>query len=289
MKANTITLTQPQLIDSIVQDLGLKPESKPRLIPALLSKILQRFETSKDHHAPWHYRSVIGKLNYQEKCSRPDIAYAVHDQCARFCETPKVEHSDAVKRIGRYLLHTKERGMICSPTEESFQVYADADFAGNWNKDCAQQDSSTARSRSGYVVKYANCSLIWASKLQTEIAFSSTESEYIALSQALREVIPLMRLVKELNKAGFSIHDHSPAVHCKLFEDNSGALEMVKHDKYRPRTKHINIKYHHFREHVDKGLITVHAIRTQDQQADIFTKPLNDSAFAKFRRLIQGW
>jgi hypothetical protein len=81
--------------------------------------------------------------------------------------------------------------------------------------------------------------LIWASKLQTEIAVSSTESEYVALSQSLREVIPIMGLIAELQQEGFNFNNNVPIVSCKAFEDNNGALEMA--------TVH---KYHHFREAV---------------------------------------
>jgi hypothetical protein len=199
--AGTFTLSQTQLIQSILKDLGLQENSNERRTLALSSKIIQQFESSANHSEPWNYRSVVGKLNYLEKSSRPDIAYAVH-QCARFSECPKVEHSTAVKMIRIYLKPTSTMGIICHPTKESFNCYCDADFSGNWNPDIAEHDGSTARSRTGYIVTYAGAPVVWASKLQTEIALSSTESEYVALSQSLREVLPLMRLVKELKEAG---------------------------------------------------------------------------------------
>jgi Reverse transcriptase (RNA-dependent DNA polymerase) len=282
------TLTQPHLIKSILKDLGLQDNSHSKDTPALSTKILQRHDTSTPHNEPWHYRGVIGKLNFLEKSTRPDIAYAVH-QCARFCQNPKVEHTRAVKHIGRYLMATMDKGLICTPDSSSLECYCDADFSGNWDATAAEQDSSTARSRTGYVVLYGACPIIWASKLQTEIALSSTESEYIALSQGLREVIPLMGLIQELTDQGFGM-DASPAkVHCKVFEDNSGALEMARTHKMRPRTKHLNIKYHHFREAVNQGRVTIHAINTLDQLADIMTKPLGHQLYSKLRKGIMGW
>jgi hypothetical protein len=283
-----VILSQPQLIKSILSDLGLKKNSNSRSIPALSSKILHRHIDSPCHNEKWHYRSVIGKLNYLEKSTRPDIAYAVH-QCARFAADPKEEHTKAVKVIGRYLMGSADAGIICTPSSESFMCYCDADFSGNWNESIAEEDPSTARSRSGYLINYAGCPVVWASRLQTEIALSSTESEYVALSQALREVIPLMRLVNELEKAGFDFPIQTPKVHCKVFEDNSGALEMARTPKMRPRTKHMNLKYHHFREAVRDGLVSIHAISTHDQLADIFTKPLAVDLFCKFRQGIMGW
>jgi hypothetical protein len=133
------------------------------------------------------------------------------------------------------------------------------------------------------------CPIVWASRLQTEIAMSSTKSEYISLSQSLREVLPLMDLAKELAKAGFDMGTKTPKVHCKAFEDNSGALKMARTPKMRPRTKHLNIKYHHFREAVEQGLVTIHAVRTMDQLADIFTKPLPLEMLKGLRKKIMGW
>lgn len=200
---------------------------------------------------------MIGKLNYLAKSTRPDIEYAVH-QCARFTSDPKEGHTKAVKLIGQYLLGTKDNGMICKPDGQSMTYYVDANFAGDWLPEIAMEDSSTARSRSGYVLLYSGCPVVWASKLQTKIALSSTESEYIALSQSLREVIPLMRLIKEMKESGFDLPIATPEVHCKVFEDNNGCLEMAQTPKMRPRTKHLNIKYHHFRGAVAEKFITIH-------------------------------
>jgi hypothetical protein len=227
-------------------------------------------------------------MNYLEKCSRPDIAYALH-QCARFSADPREEHSKAVKLISRYLKGTRKKGITCKPDGSSFVCYCDADFAGLWNPDLAESDRSTARSRTGYIILYGGCPIVWASKLQTEIALSSTESEYVALSQALREVIPLIRLIKELDAAGFDVNSKTPEIHCKLFEDNVGALTMAKTPKMRPRTKHMNLKYHHFRESVEDGTVSIHQISTEEQTADILTKPLGIDLFEKFRKKMMGW
>jgi hypothetical protein len=182
-----------------------------------------------------------------------------------------------------------DKGLILDPSDHSFDCHVDASFAGDWNQDIAEDEPLTAKSRTGYSISYAGCPLIWASKLQTEIALSTTEAEYIALSQSLREVIPIMNLLKETREQGIDVTPFQPQVHCKVFEDNSGALELAKVPKMRPRTKHINIKYHHFREFVRKGLITVHAIATTEQLADIFTKALPETLFSKLRFSLLGW
>ena len=118
---------------------------------------------------------------------------------------------------------------------------------------------------------------------------STTEAEYIALSQALREVIPIINLLEELKSNNIDTVSSTPTVFCKAFEDNLGALELAKSPKMKPRTKHINISYHHFREHVRLRTIRLHPISTKDQLADMYTKHIPRDIFPKVRKLIIGW
>jgi hypothetical protein len=175
------------------------------------------------------------------------------------------------------------------PTGDSFDVYVDADFAGNWIPNEAMDDANTARSRYGYIVMYNGCPVTWASRMQTEVALSTTESEYIGLSQSLRHVIPLINLAKEFKQKGLMLFSDPPKIHCKLFEDNSGAIELANVPKMRPRTKHINVKYHHFRDYVENEDISINKIDTADQPADMLTKPVNQPVLAKHRYTVMGW
>jgi len=288
----TITLSQPHLIQSILLDLHLlnNKQATTRTLPALTTKILHPDVEGKPFDNSFRYRSVIGKLNFLEKSTRPEIAYAVH-QCARFVERPTKLHGEAVKRIGRYLLAHPNEGIILRPNQSTFDCWVDASHAGEWRKGSkdSMHDATTAKSRTGYLLQYSGCPIVWASKLQTEIALSSTEAEYIALSTAMREVIPLLRLMNEAKTHGVPMDVCQSHIHCKVFEDNSGALEMAKAPKFRPRTKLINIKYHHFLEHVTSGLLRLHAITTDQQIADIFTKPLAEGPFYNHRKAIMGW
>ena len=186
-----ILLTQPNLIESILQDLGLQNAEKGREIPALSTKILTKDESGPEMKDGFHYRSVIGKLNFLEKSTRPDLAYSV-GQCAHFSSNPKQSHAEAVKKIGRYLVSTRDKIIFMRPqVDYSFDCWVDANFAGDWNQPTALSDPMTAKSRSGWVIKYADCPIKWSSKLQTLTALSTTEAEYVALSMALREQIPL--------------------------------------------------------------------------------------------------
>jgi hypothetical protein len=98
-------------------------------------------------------------------------------------------------QLGCYLLDTRKRGIIYNPDKYlGLECYVDADFAGGWSQ-ADLDNAENVLSRTGYVIMYANCPIHWVSRLQTEIALSTTEAEYIALSQALRNVIPLITLL----------------------------------------------------------------------------------------------
>ena len=120
------------------------------------------------------------------------------------------------------------------------------------------------------------------------MALSTTEAEYIAMSMALRDVIPIMELLEEMRDRKYKVICTEPVVYCDVFEDNSGALELARLPKLRPRTKHINVCYHHFREHVRKGIIKILPVSTEDQIADVLTKPLSQNAFCKHRFFLCG-
>jgi hypothetical protein len=275
--------TQPNLIKSILKDLGLidqKSQNAPtsRKTPANSTVTLTSYEGDTDHdQSKFNYRQVIGKLLYLEKSTRPDISCAVH-QCARFSENPKAKHAEAVKRIGRYLLESQEKGLIMKPNSEGLECWVDASHASEWSNKSAENDSDTARSRMGYLITYAGCPMHWASKMQTEIALSSTEAEYIALSQAMREVISNMWLLNEAKDLGVPVMNQQPKVMCKVFEDNAGAIEIANVPKMRPRTKHLNIKYHHFREEVKNGNINVYHVGTKRVPKRMMRIPLGRGA-----------
>ena len=196
---DTIHLHQPHLIDQILQDLHMEKSQATKEIPAQSSQILSRHTQSPEHDKSFNYRSILGELGYLEKDSRPDIAYIVH-QCARFSVLPKIEHVKAVRWLAKYLKHTISNSMILKPDlSRGFEMYVDADFAGNWDPE-ETHDIGTSRSRHGYAIKFANCLIQWKSQLQREIALSSTEAEYNGLSYAIREIIPIINLLKEIQK-----------------------------------------------------------------------------------------
>lgn len=166
----------------------------------------------------------------------------------------------AVLRIVRYLMATRSEGLILEPKNSSLELWCDADFSRYWKAEDAHADRAMAKSRTGYIIKYAGCPITWASKMQTETALSNTEAEFIALSEGLRTAIPIMNLMEEMQDQGISMMNSKMKIKCKVFKDNSGALNIATMPKLRLRTKYINIKYWHFREHLEQGKITIHPI-----------------------------
>jgi hypothetical protein len=126
--------------------------------------------------------------------------------------------------------------------------------------------------------------------LQTEVALSTTEAEYIVLSQLMRDLIPMRRLLQE---AGTALHMTfaKPAIlHSTVFEDNNGAIALALSPKMTPRTKHIAVKYHHFRTSIGEGKgIMIQRIDSNLQKADLFTKGLPMDTHRDLRKLLMGW
>jgi hypothetical protein len=283
-------LSQPQLIEQILGDLWYNDRTKPKPTPAPGGQVLERELDAEPMNDGFHYRSVIGKANFLEKSTRPDIAVAVH-QCVRFLSDPKQCHADAVRYFGKYLQGTKEEGIYLDPNNKSFECWVDADFLGQYIKGAKDMalDAMTAKLRTGFIITYAGCPITWTSKVQRDAALSLTESEYIAMSEAFRVMLPMMDLVEDSRANGVPMRTGPPVVRCKAFEDNSGALELVGLPKMRLRTRHINVKYHHFREAIAKGRIKVQHVFTHEQLGDALTKNLPRDLFTTLRKKYMGW
>ena len=121
------------------------------------------------------------------------------------------------------------------------------------------------------------------------------EAKFIALSTACREQIPMLELTKEMHSHDIKSHPARPKIHCKVFEDNSGVLEVAHTPKLQPHTIHINNAYHHFREYTQpssngaKPIIEIVPVSTAEQLGDMLTKPLPAPAFTKLHKTMFGW
>lgn len=283
-----ISLTQTGLIDRIITTLGLDSANSKKT-PAPLEPL------GLDRNGPkfadeYNYASVVGMLLYLANNTRPDITYAV-SQCARYSHRTTDLHSKYLKRIGRYLLHTRTKGMILTPSEGNISIncYVDADFAGLW-KVTEVTDPHCVRSRTGFIIFVNECPVIWKSRLQSLTSLSTMESEYIALSDSCRELLPLQDVVNELVDYFNLPHDSLCGVSTTIHEDNESCrrLANLPLPQITKRSKHIAVRFHWFREKVGTNW-TIIPIDTKDQLADLFTKGLCLETFEFLRKQILGW
>ena len=193
----TIELVQKGLIDRILKALSLGDEDVTTRLEPAAKEPLGKDEEGPPRKESWSYPSLIGMMLYLASNSRPDIAFAVH-QCARFNHCPRLCHEVAVKRIARYLKGTRDKGFIMSPSHKmELELYADSDFAGLWDSE-SKDDRISVSSRTGAVIILSGVPVTWSSKLQSEIATSTMHAECIALSIAMRDLIPITNTLNDV-------------------------------------------------------------------------------------------
>ena len=130
--------------------------------------------------------------------------------------------------IGRYPKGTRDKGIILKPEKDKiFNCWVDTDFTGNWREE-DHEGSHDGQVSLGWTITYAGCLVTWSSKLQTLMALSTTKAEYVLLSSALHDQIPLMEIMKGVIEKDINIHDQPPKVHCTAFKDNHRPLELVR-------------------------------------------------------------
>lgn len=145
--------------------------------------------------------------------------------------------------------------------------YSDADWAG---------DIESRRSTSDYVFVLNGGCVSWRSKKQRSVALSSTEAEYMALSEATQEAVWLKTFVSELG-------EHASDEPVLIYEDNQDSIALAKNSEFHKRTKHIDIRFHFVREKVESSQVVLQYCPTQDMLADIMTKPITAPQFVALR------
>ena len=280
-------LTQPSLIKSVLEDPRLDGKKvKTKDVPMATSKLMGRHKDAESFDGHFNYWWVAGKLNFLEQSTRGDISYATH-MCARFCSAPKFQHGEAVKWLGRYLKGTADKGLIMHPDlSKGMEVHPDADYAGAWEPEGAGEDVDTARSRQGYIVSHCGVPFCSGSpRCRQRSLCPALEAEFIALATATRAAIPIQCILMEMKELGHLVVTNKNSIHCRVCEDNNGALAIANLPKTRPRTKHINVKYFQWL-HWTQGEgapFSFHKIKTKEQPADMLTKPLVLELLVKHR------
>jgi len=217
------------------------------------------------------YQEIVGATMFCCTTCRPDLAHAV-GMLARRMSLPRVCDMGSASRVLRYLRGTPKLGLLFrfeqDPVHPGLVCYADADWAN---------DPVKRKSTSGYVVLFNGTPISWYSCLQSVIALSSTEAEYIAAAEATREVVYLRSFVD-------FIHNPEPGP-TTIFEDNQGTIHLVNNPVHHRRSKHIDLRWHYIRDKQELGVIKMEKVHTDLNHADIFTKP---ATLAVFRRHVDA-
>ncbi|KAE8676644.1 hypothetical protein F3Y22_tig00111582pilonHSYRG00249 [Hibiscus syriacus] len=217
---------------------------------------------------PTFFKSLVGSIRYLT-CTRPDILHAV-GLVSRYMESPTTTHFKAAKRILRYLKGTIDFGLFYSVSNYYKLVgYSDSDWGG---------DIDNRRSTTGFVFFMGDIAFTWMSKKQPIVTLSTCEAEYVVATSCVCQAIWLRNLLKEIG-----LIQEEPT---KVCVDNKSAIALSKNPVFHDRSKHIDIRYHYIRECVARNDVEVEYVKSQDQVADIFTKPLKSEDFIRLRNLL---
>jgi transposase InsO family protein len=269
--ADCIRVDQYSLCHQILERFGFA-HSTPVSTPAVQRDLrpLGLTEEQKQEMSSVPYRQAIGALRYLADVSRPDIAAAV-GEVSRYCESPEPQHWQAVCRIFKYLVGTKDFALEFKAGDSiQLEAFADANWGG---------DVQTRRSTTGYLV-FSNGPVSWRSCLQRSVALSTAEAELMAVCEAACEVIWWRQLLFEL---GFP-----QPMPTTIFNDNQACIAMTDHDVNHSRAKHIELRYKKVRELVDELKVTVKYVSTKNNLADFLTKPLGRVVFNRLVNLAFG-
>jgi hypothetical protein len=259
--SRTLKLTQQRLATELVARYGLG-EAKAKSTPMSSSvKLTKASQGSSLDTEQFGYSELVGSLLYLSVCTRPDIAQAV-GALARYMSAPGVEHWNAAKGVLRYVAGTLNVGIIYGGSQAGLQGFCDADYAG---------DLDTRRSTTGYVFTLAGGAISWSSRLQPTVAVSTTEAEYMAAAQAVKEGLWLRKLMNDLRWHTGVVSIHS---------DNQGTLKLLKHPISSVRSKHIDVMHHFARERVARKEVAFEYCATDKMIADCLTKPLSEKQFS---------
>ena len=271
-QAGKLFLSQKKYIDRVLERFNMsncKPVSTPLATHLKLSSDLcPQIEEEKEHMSHVPYASAIGSLMYAMICTRPDLAHVV--SMVSWCmHNPGKDHWSAVKWIFGYLKGTSDIGLVFDKTTTNDVVgFVDSDYGGDLNR---------RRSLSGYIFTLCNGAISWKATLQSIAALSTTEAEYIAATEGVKEALWLRGLVNELGLAQDTL---------VVFCDSQSAIHLTKNSRYHNKTKHIDVKYHFIRDTVVVGKVVVKKIHTSENPVDMFTKPLPNAKFQHCLDLI---
>lgn len=258
----SVMMSQQKYIQDILVRFGME-QCKPVSTPLdgkvrLTKKMAPTTNEEVEEMSEIPYQSLVGALMYLTVATRPDLAYTVN-LLSQFNTNPGKEHWQAAKRVLRYLKGTSNHGLDYKKSSKPLFGFVDAD----WGADLDDRSSHT-----GFVFQLAGAAVTWESRKQRTVALSSTEAEYVALSEATKEAVYLRNFLKEVKFSKLVVN--ATMIYC----DNQGAQSLMRNPVHHSRTKHIDIRYHYVRQVFEKGDIDVNYIPTNEMVADVLTKGL---------------
>lgn len=273
-KQKTIHLDQEQYIENACRRFGFDEATKSKKPIPLRGYDALRPSTDEDIRVDRvEYQQGIGSVMWAMIMTRPDIAFAV-GRLAQYMKDPSEHHASALKNLFRYLKSTATQ-RICyqrgSRKERMLKTYSDADYAS---------DKTDRVSISGHVEMLCGGPIAYGSRKQKSVATATTESEYIAMSGAAKLGQWTAQVLRDMGYGNYIGKDPKTVT---LFGDNTGALALVKNPHLHERSKHIDVAYHFIRDLQEKKKIDVSYIPTAEMIADGMTKPLDATAFKRFK------
>ena len=228
------------------------------------------------------YRSMIGAVLYASGATRPDVTFAI-SKLSQYSADPRLVHMNALKRLIRYMMNTCEYKMIYTKTGKlpAVQAYADASFGS---------DLKTGKSISGYLIFIAGAPVLWMSKRQRCVTTSTSESEYVALSGACREIIYIHGMLTELGLERILLNKTGAPPEIKLGCDSASAIAVSEKPGLSLKSRSIRISYHNVRSCVKEKLIKLVKVKGTENPADMLTKPLPKTLhYSHLSRMFPGF
>ena len=269
-------LGQPSIIKSLEQKFGDRAmKERLSLTPGSPRFTARRIDNQEDKVSSEEHetcRSGVGTLLYLTKHSRPDICNPVRE-LYKTMDAPAPVHLKEMYKVIRYVLSTKEHGLKFELRKDmkkcTLKALSDSDFAS---------DKETRISVFGYIIYFCGIPIAWRSKGMKSVALSTTEAEYMELSEVVKELKFIIQLLQTMN-----IEVELPIT---VYVDNVGAIWLSTNKTTSDRTKHIDIRTSFVKEYQEDGKIIIKFVKSEDNEADIFTMNTTNVIFQNHQKKL---
>ncbi|EGD72965.1 hypothetical protein PTSG_12202 [Salpingoeca rosetta] len=223
-------------------------------------------ETDADSRDEFH--AMVGRLTYIASTARPDIAYAV-SVLGEKCQSPTAQDQKQLQRTAQYV-ETHRHELRTTTTSNEIRAFADASYA------CEPE----SRSRTGVVLTIGGLPVFWSSKRQKMVCLSTSEAEYVSMTEAAKQAIWVKNLCAELGQEQESV---------TIYTDSQSAIALAQQQQLSPRTKHLGVRMYFLRQQADAGNIKLAYLKTTQQPADLLTKALGKRQHQLLTSKIMKW